>query len=295
MNGFRRGSATAAVPLRPPSSGVERRLRTGPIQVRTEHAPPAAPEPLWTRLVPETASAATGSLVVDPIPAGLWIHTAPTAAHEPFSLPRRNDGLTIVVGGPGDQVAPTELVTALRWLGESARLWIRLAPYGQRQTTVALGQYIADALGERVEIYTGLPGMKGGRPLHVETFDADGAAIWAPYAQLLVHHPGSPAPVLLACRAPLPELAEVGLGRYRLNETAVLETVACGLWLHEPSQSDDAGVRRRPCQPDRCDIIVGTPTEAPSPSLLSAATAVLARLDSESTAVARVASAEDEL
>ena len=296
MRGFRRSSSAVAEPPQVRSFGVERRLRTGPVQARTEHTSPAAPTPLWTKLVPETISAAAGSLVVDPIPAGLWIHTARTTdpapllphAREPFSVPRRNDSMTVVVGAPGDPVAPAELVTALRWLGPSARLWMRLAPYGQRQTKVALGQYVADALGERVETYTGLPGTNGRAPLHVEVFDVDGTTTWAPFAQLLVHHPGRPAPVLLECGAPVAELAEVGLGRYRLDDAVVVETVACGLWVHEASQSDDSGVRRRPCRPDRCEVVVGTPHEAPSRDLRSAANTLLTRLDPDTKAVARM-------
>ena len=154
--------------------------------------------------------------VLEPTPAGAWIH--------PGGEPGAVDGYRrwlvggllpdarlprIVLGYPGSPVTPLTAVAEFwRALPESLHPEIRFALLGRLDETAApFGQQLADAVGSPVIVDTGVPSIApdASGAMHAYTLLPQGTMAWAPYVNELGYYPsgagGNPA-VPVADRAP---------------------------------------------------------------------------------------------
>lgn len=231
------------------------------------------PKPHWEYTLSETPWTPVPGAVVEPTAGGLWLRSADDTAGSATAsrhwlvdrIPGGSDSLTAVLGSPGGP--PVELSAAVRvWHSvlSSARPFLRflqLGPVILPEGVDSLGQGLADAVGEPVVFYTGLPAVPHVRSEapHIEVPNRDGTAAWRPFAGELVFAPsgeGTPAPpTLLGIRPPVSGAATAD-GVYPYTDETVLEVIQSGLWLRPTAEPDDADrVRRAAAAPGRAAIL----------------------------------------
>ncbi|SHH05683.1 hypothetical protein [Streptoalloteichus hindustanus] len=238
------------------------------------------PEPAWESGLPPHAVKIGTSLVVEPIPAGLWLHHGALGAPPSLlDLPCEAGTLTVVVGGPNSRaVAVSEICHLVEALPAVARALVALAPYGTHQRgDDSLGQLVADALDGPVAVRAGVSTVDG-------VITADGRPGWWPFATVLgywprrVPMPG--VPKVLRYRAPLPGLDEIRPGAFRLTDTVAVEVVQSGLWVRTAGEPvDGSEVRAVPLDPGHARITVGEPGRDRPGELTEAAADLVRHLD----------------
>ncbi|WP_179953710.1 hypothetical protein [Lentzea guizhouensis] len=246
------------------------------------------PVPQWEAMDPNSPWP-TGEIgISEPIPSGLWLR----AQQPPFdpaaqdsrpivALPCRDNVLTVVVGGPGQSGIPTEEVCRLLTaLPQAARSRVRLVPYG---VDSALGQQVADELGEPIAMFTGLPvgNLRGGGPA-VIAVDPRGQQTWRPFVTEVQCVPHESVPVVSGYRAPVQGLSEVSPGVFALGEGVVLEVVPSGLWVREADEPYNASeVRSQAVDPEWARLTVGTPGRTTPGAVAVHGAALVERLEPE--------------
>ncbi|ANN21685.1 hypothetical protein SD37_10085 [Amycolatopsis orientalis] len=222
------------------------------------------PAPEWE--VPITVDPLrTGrSLLVEPLPAGVWLRSDgpqrwldADRARLTRWLSVRPRELTAVLGGHG--IPPVTLEDVVGW-------WALVPPETQARTRflsfgdvsvpsdTTLGQALADALGEEIVLCGGLP---VGPPETPEFFTLreDGSHSYRTFAEQITFSPRrnadkAAAPQIRRSRLPFPGLIELGSGVYWYEQDSVVEVVQAGLWLRtdrEPARA--AEVRLMSCDP----------------------------------------------
>ena len=263
------------------------------------------PAPEWEPMTPGKPWASGRAGVAEPIPAGLWMHAMPSVTEGPsreharpvFALPCRPEVLTIVLGGPEERPVPPEEIRALLTaLPMPARTKVRIAPYGVAPLGTAysgepIGQIIADLVGERIAVYSGLP-VLGADGVDVVAYDAQGQPSWRPFTTELGYWPrttpNAMPPSIIEHRPPVGGLVTIRPGVYQLSEGAVVELVNSGLWIRDPSEPPlNTGVRVLPMDPLWARITVGVPGMPTSPELFAAATELYSRLDPDTQRAVR--------
>ncbi|SDF83066.1 hypothetical protein SAMN05216553_103481 [Lentzea fradiae] len=246
------------------------------------------PVPQWEAMDPNSPWP-TGEIgISEPVPAGLWLR----AQQPPFdpaaqdsrpivALPCRENVLTVVVGGPGQSAIPTdEVCRLLTALPQAARSRVRLVPYG---VDASLGREVADALGEPIAMFTGLPvgNLRTGGPA-VIAVDPRGQQTWRPFVTEVTFHPDETFPTVSGYRAPVPGLAEVSPGVFSLGDGVVLEVVPSGLWVREQDEPYNAAeVRSQPVDPEWARLTVGTPGRTTPGAVAVHGAALVERLEPE--------------
>jgi hypothetical protein len=231
--------------------------------------PPASesrrfPRPRWTAAMPfERPAALSPATVLQPLPGGAWLY--PDAVGESTerygrwlcaNLAWSHDTINVVLGYPGAPPVPVADVARI-WsaLPDAARQNVRFVPFGEAG---AIGQELADAIGHRVELSTGIPvsGWRAGSPVRVAVLSESGAFCWEPLAAEISYFPGGTAPLPKAAVLPpgLGGLAEQSPSVYALEPGIVMEVVRSGLWLRPDPVPVDMGVRCRPPDPD-CPVL----------------------------------------
>jgi len=263
------------------------------------------PAPEWEPMTPGKPWASGRVGVAEPIPAGLWMHAMPSVTEGPsreharpvFALPCRPEVLTIVLGGPDERPVPPEEIRALLTaLPMPARTKVRIAPYGVTPLGTAyasepIGQIIADLVGERIAVYSGLP-VLGADGVDVVAYDAQGQPSWRPFTTELGYWPrttpNAMPPSIIEHRPPVGGLVALRPGVYQLGEGAVVELVNSGLWIRDPADPPlDSSVRTLPMDPLWARITVGVPGRPTSPELFAAATELYSRLDPDTQRAVR--------
>jgi hypothetical protein len=218
------------------------------------------PKPRWSAVAPfEHPVALSQEATLQPLPAGVWLYGDEGAAGASADAAREHglwlcahmawsdDTIGVVLGYPGGPPILASDVTRL-WsmLPNEARQRVRFVRYG---TAVPTGQELADTLGHRVVVHTGVPvgGWRAADPVRVVTVDGDGSPGWEPFASEVSYLPGGKAPypataVLPARLAKLPELSPCV---FALAPGVVLEVVTSGLWLRPEEEPPDAAAVRR--------------------------------------------------
>ncbi|MFI9005953.1 hypothetical protein ACIGNX_01810 [Actinosynnema sp. NPDC053489] len=217
------------------------------------------PRPTWeevSSLVEVMPTSAIG--VAEPLPGGVWLRPrGPEHVLRPHrqllvdSLPSQPDVCVVVLGCPGTQPITTHDVARFwGWLPAGLRGRLRLIAFGPFTTPgdVPRGQAIADALGEGVTCYTGLPLGSRTEP-DVFTVRPDGALGWRALAEQVAYlpaEPGRPAPPpsLISHRTPFVGVDEIAPAVYRYSADVVLEVVQSGLWLRPPHEVGHAAAVR---------------------------------------------------
>lgn len=251
------------------------------------------PRPSWdSRVVDPWPTSAVG--MAEPIPGGVWIHTA---SHDAASrghwsrlvrgTPCQPDVLTAVLGCPG--MPPLSLDDVARFwrrLDEQSREKVRFVQYGPVRLPEGetLGQALADLLDARVACYTGMPVGRPESP-DVYTMCADGELGWLSFAREVGYLPRSHsghdgAPVLLSHRVPVPGVERIGQTVYWYTPDAVLEVVQSGLWMRPPQDAQNAAaVRAEPGNADFAVLAFDAADEKRAARMRALAQDVLARLD----------------
>ncbi|MEU6220132.1 hypothetical protein ABZ845_21835 [Streptomyces sp. NPDC047022] len=231
------------------------------------------PKPQWEFSVPDQPRPTGTGGTIEPLPGGVWIRGGGQEPADDADRRRLVDLLAahpqllaVALGSPGRPALPLEEVAAFwRELPSSARPLVRFIPYGPVAVPdgTLLGQALADLLGQRVAVHTGIPvaGADGSLP-EIRTLLRDGSLGWRPYADEFGFAPraqtgGRPmAPVALNTRAPVGSAPAIGPGIYQYANDAVLEVVQSGLWVRPPTEPGDGHTVR------------SAPVHAPFPAIL---------------------------
>ncbi|MFC4079641.1 hypothetical protein [Amycolatopsis samaneae] len=234
------------------------------------------PVPAWEPGTPLRRLAPGAGLVVEPIPAGLWLRPGSHPDPAPvLGLPCQAEMLTVVLE---PSVPVPEICRLLAALPATARTRVRLIPHGTHERAgEPVGQLVADESGAPVTVHTGLIG-------------------WA-FATVLSYWPRRvpmPAvPKVVRYRAPLPGLAEPHPGVFRLTEDIIVETVQSGLWVRDSTEPMNGGeIRAVPPDPHRLRVTVGDPGTPPSRTLADAAAGLVERLEPAARQAAQLVFAE---
>ncbi|EME54964.1 hypothetical protein H074_25687 [Amycolatopsis decaplanina DSM 44594] len=222
------------------------------------------PSPEWEGPATTDPQRAGQSTVVEPLPAGVWLR--PDGPQRWLEADRarlsrwlsvRPRELTAVLGGHG--IPPLALDDVVKWwavLPPESRSRTRFLSFGDVPVPshTTLGQALADALGEEIVLYGGLP---VGAPATPEFFTLrlDGSHSFRTFAEEITFSPRrgatkAAAPQIRRGRLPFKGLIEVGPGVYQYEADSVVEVVQAGLWLRtarEPARA--AEVRTMPYDP----------------------------------------------
>ncbi|MEU7360619.1 MULTISPECIES: hypothetical protein [Streptomyces] len=306
------------------ADGTPRRLAGGGLFVPRDQGagwlrfqpgrPPAAdsrrfPKPQWEFAAADEPWSPEPGTVVEPVAGGIWLRSTGDergigARHWLVDrIPAGPDTLTVVLGGPG--TAPVSLASTVRlWHSvlPSARAWLRflqLGPVTLPGNVDSCGQGLADAVGERVVFYAGVPAPSpyAGDGVRVEVPNHDGTAAWQPFVTEVLYVPGtggSPSPpILLGLRAPVPGAAQTSPGVYAYTQDTVLEVVQSGLWLRSPAEPADGDrVRRVAAAPGRAAILYDRRTPDGGARLRLLAEDMLRQLDPALRDAFRIAPAD---
>ncbi|OIK26145.1 hypothetical protein VT52_017895 [Streptomyces malaysiense] len=256
------------------------------------------PKPRWEFSTFDRPWTTSGNGIAEPAPCGVWVrspHDHPAAGSGRRlvdRLPSHPDILTVILGSPGGTPVTLADVTRL-WetVLPSARSWVRflhLGPVVLPEGAEALGQELADALGQQVVLYAGVPveSRDGLASPEVAAVRPDGTLGHRPFVSELMYFPrtgGVPAPpALFGLRRPLFGVPEITTGVYEYAADAVLEVVQSGLWMRPPAEpADGDAVRRVPAAPGRAAILYDRGTPEAAERMRSLAEDMLWRLDPE--------------
>lgn len=256
------------------------------------------PKPRWEFSTFDRPWTTSGHGIAEPAPCGVWVrsphdHPAAESGRRLVDrLPSHPDILTVVLGSPGGPPVTLADVTRL-WetVLPSARSWVRflhLGPVALPEGAEALGQELADALGQQVVLYAGVPveSRAGLASPEVAAVRPDGTLGHHPFVSELMYFPRTgtaPAPpALFGLRRPLFGVPEITTGVYEYAADAVLEVVQSGLWMRplaEPADGD--AVRRIPAAPGYAAILYDRSTPGAADRMRSLAEDMLWRLDPE--------------
>ncbi|MFD8542568.1 hypothetical protein [Streptomyces sp. NPDC059649] len=254
------------------------------------------PKPRWEFATFDRPWATSGHGVVEPVPSGVWVRSPRSAAFPAERqwlvdrLPSHADILTAVLGSPGGPPVPlADVARFVHTMPPSARPWVRFLHFGPvslREGGEALGQELADVLGQQVVLYAGVPVQAriGLDAPEVALVRPDGTLGHRPFASELMYFPrtgGEPAPpALFGLRAPVSGVREICADVYEYAADVVLEVVQSGLWVRPPAEpaAGDA-VRRIPASADFAAILYDRSTPRTAERMRAVAEDVLWRLD----------------
>lgn len=175
-----------------PERGSWWRFRPG---AEPQRIGPRQPAPGWQPAVDQLPDQVAGGCVIEQIPAGVLTRSRDAAPPRLddlcYSVPADPGGPTVLVGVPeGEDVSAGDLVEVLSALPEAVRKQVRLAP-GSPRDILRTGQWVSDALGTQVVVYTGMPLLSHGTPTHPGTVrsvlvGADGAPRWQAFVDAVM-------------------------------------------------------------------------------------------------------------
>ncbi|TDD55141.1 hypothetical protein [Saccharopolyspora elongata] len=223
------------------------------------------PRPTWDgAVVPENFPTSARGLA-EQLPGGVWIRpigdnpqVRANRARLIETMPCQPEYLTVVLGSPGGvPLGQDDIALVWRVLPENVRRRVRFVQYGPMSVPRGvLGQVIADAAGQEVVFFAGMPVGPAVAP-EIFTVRTDGSPGWHTYARELAYRPRAAAdepvgaPAVLSHRAPFPGGREVSPGVYWLSVDAVVEVVQAGLLVRPPAEAAGLdAIRSIPAVPD---------------------------------------------
>ncbi|GGM65347.1 hypothetical protein ACFFX1_02800 [Dactylosporangium sucinum] len=245
------------------------RFRTGTNPVRVGWRFPA---PAWEADLSAELPELPGDLVLDQIPAGLWLHRRRVGAVTDlaFSVPTDHAHPSLILSHPGEKpLHREEFAHAVSAIPALAADRCVITPYGQQPLADGpVGPVVADVLGRAVHVRTGLPLCAPAGQRAVVTIDQKGLPRWRTFARELWHAPRNGAPRAVDWVNPCPDLLDdpAGAATFSLGSGWVLEVVQAGLWIRPEHLTDPADwIRGLPVDVNRCAIVVGAPNAAEVP------------------------------
>ncbi|GIG71695.1 hypothetical protein Pfl04_00990 [Planosporangium flavigriseum] len=237
------------------------------------------PVPQWDADLGEVGDLGNG-LVVDQVPAGLWLHRAGYRSMTDlvFSVPVDPDNPALVVSHPDEEpLQREELARALAILPRRTAERLVFTPYGPDPVADGrLGEVAASLLGAPTRTRAGLPLYGSGGQRALVTVDCEGRPRWRPFVRELSCNPRTESVEPADWVNPAPEmLAEpIAPATYALGSGWAAEVIEAGLWIRPAHSADPAEwARGLPLDVDECAIVLGTPSGAypPPPGALLAA------------------------
>jgi hypothetical protein len=238
------------------------RFRSGASPVRVGWRFPA---PHWEADLGEVSELA-GDLVLDHIPAGLWLHrhNVGSVTDLAYSVPTDPSHPALILSHPSE--APLHREELGRGMAAIPTLTadrVVFTPYGQRPLVDGpIGPVVADLLGRAVHVRTGLPLCAPAGQRAVVTIDGKGLPRWRTFARELWHAPRAGAPRTVDWTNPAPDVLTVpaGAATFALGAGWVCEVIEAGLWIRPEQLADPADwIRALPVDVNRCAIVVGAP------------------------------------
>jgi hypothetical protein len=210
-------------------------------------------------------------LVVDQVPAGLWLHRSGyrSVTDLVYSVPVDPTDPALIVSHPSEKpLHRDEIARALSALPRRVAERLVFTPYGPRPVTDGrLGEVAAAVLRAPVRVRAGLPLFAAGGKRALVTVDSGGRPCWRPFVRELRYKPHMPCAEAADWINPAPNLlAEpVDHATFSLGSGWAAEVIEAGLWIR-PAQLTEPADRALPPDVDQCTIVIGTPsTGCPPP------------------------------
>ncbi|WP_343870973.1 hypothetical protein [Dactylosporangium roseum] len=237
------------------------------------------PAPQWEADLSTELPELPGDLVLDQIPAGLWLHRrrVGSVTDLAYSVPTDDAHPALILSHPNEEpLHRDEVAQAVAAIPALAVDKCVFTPYGQQPIADGpVGPVVADVLGRSVHVRTGLPLCAPAGQRAVVTIDRKCLPRWRTFARELWHAPRTGAPRPVDWINPCPDLLDTpaGAATFSLGSGWVLEVVQAGIWIRPEHLNDPADwIRGLPVDVDRCAIIMGAPhaAELPPPGHLIA-------------------------
>lgn len=236
------------------------------------------PAPAWEIDLSE-AGDLSDDLVLDQIPAGVWLHRPGqrSVTDLVYSIPIDPAAPALVLSHPSETpLRADELARAVATLPRRAAERVIITPYGSDPVVGGrAGEIAAAVFGHTVRVRPGLPlcAPSGGRA--VVAIDGNGVPRWRPFARELQYSPRRPSPGVVDCANPAPGFLDTqqGPATYGLTYDWVVEVIEPGLWLRPAQLTESAEwIRALPLDTGRCVVVLGAPgAHHPLPSSQSVA------------------------
>jgi hypothetical protein len=240
---------------------------------RAGHAPVRVgwrfPEPAWEAELPE-ARELPGDLVLDHVPAGLWLHRRSAGAAVTdlaYSVPTDNANPALILSHPSDApLRRDEMIAGIGAIPQQLIERMVFTPYGECPIADGqIGPMVAELIGRAVHVRTGLPLCAPAGQRAVVTIDNKGLPRWRTFARELWHAPRAGSPRTVDWINPAPEVLTVSTGAatFALGAGWVCEVIQAGLWVRPEQLAEPADwVRGLPVDVNRCAIVLGAPHAA---------------------------------
>jgi hypothetical protein len=223
------------------------------------------PAPKWEADLPEICELG-GDLVLDPVPAGLWLHrrNVSSVSDLAYSVPTDPEHPALILSHPSEEpLQRDEIVQGIGVIPIPMTEKLVLTPYGRCPVADGeVGPMVADMLGRAVHVRTGLPLCAPAGQRAVVTIDDKGLPRWRTFARELWHAPRALAPRTIDWINPAPEVLTrmAGAATFSLGAGWVCEVIQAGLWVRPEELPDPAEwVRGLPVDVNRCAIVLGAP------------------------------------
>ncbi len=222
------------------------------------------PTPSWENDLALVADPELPDIVLDEVPAGLWVHRpgVPDLTDLAYAMPVDEQAVALLVSRPGDPPLPAnQLIRLIGRLPRTLQDNLLAVPYGDEPVTDApLGAVAAIATEGAVRASTGLTLQVSRRRRRVFAVNDHGKPTWRPFVRDLVHYPYDSAAEPLAWAEPFPELATIGPAQFELTGRWTVELVGAGLWVRPTARTAGADlVRSMPAAAQHCTVLVGIP------------------------------------
>src|SRR6185437_14774983 len=256
------GSLFAPVGRGPERPGGWWRFRVGLPPTRVGWRFPA---PKWEADLPEACELA-GDVVLDPVPAGLWLHrrNVSSVSDLAYSVPTDPEHPALILSHPSEEpLQRDEIVRGIQAIPTPMTEKLVLTPYGRCPVADGeVGPLVADLIGRAVHVRTGLPLCAPAGQRAVVTIDDKGLPRWRTFARELWHAPHAQAPRTIDWINPAPEVLTrmAGAATFSLGAGWVCEVIQAGLWVRPEELPDPAEwVRGLPVDVNRCAVVIGAP------------------------------------
>jgi hypothetical protein len=219
------------------------------------------PTPEWERDLAEFTDPDIPDVVVDEVPAGLWIHRQGLVKQTDlaFSVAADPQAVKLLVSRPGDEpLRAAQLQRLVVSLPDGLHQRMVVLPYGDQPVADGrLGAVMAAATERRVRVGTGLALRLAHGGSQVVAVDQNGAPAWRPFVRELAWYPRFRTPRALKWSNPLGSMVQTGPGEYALNRHWVVELVECGLWIRPVEGfGGEKLVRELPLDGQQCTVVV---------------------------------------
>jgi hypothetical protein len=233
-------------------------------------------------------------LVVEQVPAGLWLHRSGyrSVTDLVYSVPVDPVDPALIVSHPAEvPLRADEVARALGVLPRRTLERLVFTPYGPRPVSDGrLGDVAASVVRAPVRVRAGLPLFTAGGKRALVTVDSAGRPCWRPFVRELRYHPHVPFAEAADWVNPAPGLlaAPVAHATFSLGSGWVAEVIEAGLWIR-PAQPAESADQALPLAVDECTIMISTASAGCPPPPAAAISELLRNLPADARSRVRLA------